>query len=46
MIGKLSRPSHKCPRIQVCALPTRQIGTFFLAASRPANTIMANPTLP
>ncbi len=46
MTGRLKRPSHKCPRIQACARPRRQIGTFLRPASSPANTMNAEPTIP
>src|SRR6266849_3842425 len=36
--GRLSSPSHRWPRIQVCARPTRHTGTFLRAPSSPAKT--------
>ncbi len=44
--GRLSSPSHRWPRIQVCAGPSRQTGNFLRAPSSPANAMNAEPMMP
>src|SRR5947208_4191238 len=44
--GRLNAPSQRCPRIQVCVRPMRQIGNFFRRLSRVTNAMKPKPTIP
>src|SRR5258708_20661313 len=45
-MGGGSNPSHRWPRIQACARPTRQVGTRFRAPKSAAKITNANPMAP